>query len=415
MPPEDSVASPPAPLGADGLADAQSRFEQPRCEVWVNRLTVTDFRNYAQASIELPARPVILTGANGIGKTNLLEAVSLLTAGQGLRRAPYVELNRAGARGKWAVSARVHGRQGPVTIGTGLASRGDGEAGGRVVRVDQQTVKSSGLLGDHLQMIWLTPSLDGLFTGPASERRRFIDRLVSGFDLTYRAALGQFERAMRQRNRLLELDGAEASLFAGLEQQMAQTGVAIAAARNETFMALAGAIERRRSRLPHSQFPWAEIALDGGLEAMLMEQAAVDVEDVYAARLAANRERDRAARRALEGPHRSDLLVGHGPKALPAKICSTGEQKALLIGLILAHADLLKHRHGGAAPILLLDEIAAHLDNVRRSELYGEVLALGSQAWMTGTDRSAFSALENQGYFLAVGPDGISQSPRNML
>jgi DNA replication and repair protein RecF len=369
---------------------------------WVERVRLTDFRNYASFGLDTGSEPVVLTGPNGSGKTNLLEAVSLLTAGQGLRRAPYPELTRLGGR-EWAVAAAVRTPHGAVSIGTGLKSQGDGGRPGRIVRIDGEDRPGPGALAGLVDIVWLTPAMDGLFTGPAAERRRFLDRLVvPSFDPGFRTRLGQFERAMQQRNRLLAEDAREAALFTGLEHVMAETGVAIAAARAAAVAELKAAIDARREAAQGSAFPWAELAIAGTLETELASRPAVEVEDSYSARLQATRERDRAAGRTLDGPHRSDLLVGHGPKQMPASVCSTGEQKALLIGLVLAHADIARQRRDNAAPILLLDEIAAHLDPLRRAALFEEIVALGSQAWMTGTDVQAFSGLAGRAQFHRV-------------
>lgn len=387
--------------GASAVRPGAEPTETAR-RIWVERLQLTDFRNYANLSLSVGPTPVVLTGANGSGKTNLLEALSLLTAGQGLRRAPYPELARMGASG-WAVAARLATPLGGVDIGTGLSPEADAASrNGRIVRIDGETQAGSGALGDHVEILWLTPAMDGLFTGPASERRRFLDRLIAALDPSYRTLLGRFERAMQQRNRLLADDVREPSRFEGFERIMAETGVAVAAARAFAVVELVAAICARRDAAQGSAFPWAELALVGTLESGLAARPAVDVEDEYVRLLVAGRERDRAAGRTLEGPHRSDLVVGHGPKEMPAKVCSTGEQKALLVGLILAHGDLARRRREGAAPILLLDEIAAHLDPARRDALFEEILALGSQTWMSGTDPEAFSALGNEAQFHRV-------------
>ncbi len=356
----------------------------------------------------LDSRPVVLLGANGAGKTNLLEAVSLLSAGQGMRRAAYADLALRGGDGCWAVAASVHTTTGPVDIGTGLDARAlRSERAGRVVRINGETQASSGALAEHVEVLWLTPQMDGLFTGPAGDRRRFLDRLVLCFDPAHATRSNQFERAMRQRNRLLDEGSRDAAQFAGLEAVMAETGVAIAAAREQAVVALRSVISARRERAPDSAFPWAAIAIEGELEEAVAIEPAVDVEDRYARQLASGRERDRAAGRTLAGPHRSDLVVGHGPKEMPAALASTGEQKALLIGLVLAHAEMLRDRHGGGeAPILLLDEIAAHLDAGRRAALFRELLRLGGQAWMTGTDAIAFDALGQDAQRLVVADDG---------
>jgi DNA replication and repair protein RecF len=381
---------------ADGAVSSSPEPAEPR--LWVERLRLTNFRNYANLGLSAGPEPIVLTGPNGSGKTNLLEAVSLLTAGQGLRRSPFPELARVGSA-DWAVAATMRTPLGPIDIGTGLKGEANGTRTGRIVRIDGEDQSGSGVLASHASIFWLTPAMDGLFIGPGTERRRFLDRLIPSFDPGYRPRLGQFERAMQQRNRLLAEDVRDPSRFAGFEHVMAETGVAIAAARAAAVAELAAAIGARRDAASASAFPWAELAIAGTLEGALATQPAVDVEDAYVASLQSLRERDRAAGRTLEGPHRSDLIVGHGPKQMPASVCSTGEQKALLIGLVLAHADLVRQRRDGAAPILLLDEIAAHLDPLRRGALFDEIVALGTQAWLTGTDLQAFSALENRARF----------------
>jgi DNA replication and repair protein RecF len=378
----------------------------------ISRLVLTDFRNHARLVLALDGRPVVLAGPNGAGKTNVLEAVSLLAAGQGLRRAPYPELARKSGSGGWAVAATVHMGAGTHDIGTGLepppAGAGSLDAAStparqaRTVRLDGEPQSGSGALADLVDMLWLTPAMDGLFTGAAGDRRRFLDRLVLCFDAAHAQRAGQFERAMRQRNRLLEYGIRDPARFAGLERIMAETGVAMSAARMQAVTALAEVITARRARDEASPFPWSTIGLAGTLEEALATGAAVDVEDAYLDRLGRSRERDRAAGRTLEGPHRADLVVRHGPKDMPAEACSTGEQKSLLVGLVLAHAELIRERRSGAAPILLLDEVAAHLDERRRAALFAELLRLGSQAWLTGTDRGAFSALVNEAQFIPV-------------
>jgi len=371
--------------------------------LWVERLTLTDFRNYTQIALEAGPEPQVLVGANGAGKTNLLEAISLLAPGRGLRRAAFPELVRGASDGGWVVAARVHTHIGKVEIGTGLmASQGTGERSSRVVRIDGERVGGSGTLAEYVEMVWLTPAMDSLFMGPASERRRFLDRLILCFDPSYRTRAGRFERAMQQRNRLLVGGVRDVTRFEGLELVMAETGTAIAAARAEAVAGLCSITAERQARDPNSPFPWAGLAIEGSLEADLAGLAAVEVEDAYAAVLSDTRERDRAAGRTLHGPHRSDLLVSHGPKELPARLCSTGEQKALLLGLVLAHAELVARRCDGVAPILLLDEITAHLDAARRAALFDEILRLGAQAWMTGTEQVAFAALRENARFWQV-------------
>jgi DNA replication and repair protein RecF len=371
----------------------------------LERLSLTDFRNYGHVVIEPGPGPIVLFGANGSGKTNLLEAISLLAPGQGLRRAPYVDLTRAGAVGGWAVAARVNSRNGRADIGTGFnpsAIQGQRAAAGRIVRIDGDAVGGSGALADYVEIVWLTPAMDGLFTGPASDRRRFLDRLVLCFDPGFRSLAGRFERATQSRNRLLADGVRDNSRLEGIEIIMAEAGTAIAAARISTVRRLADVVAARRERDPDSPFPWSAVELEGSLEEALASAPAVDVEDGYVRRLAVSRERDRAAGRTLEGPHRSDLVVSHGPKSMLARLSSTGEQKSLLIGLIMAEAELIAMRHDGSAPLLLLDEITAHLDATRRAGLFAEILRLGAQAWMTGTDHSAFDALAGHAQMFRV-------------
>ena len=377
--------------------------------VWIERLQLSQFRSYTALDVSLGPEPVVLTGVNGAGKTNLMEAVSLLAPGPGLRRAAYADMARASADSNWTVSALVHSGNETLRLGTSAAPRrADGsEATGRIVRIDGEN-RPPAALAEHLEVLWLTPAMDGLFTGPASERRRFLDKLIAGFDSTYRTRIGHFERAMRQRNKALEEPGTAASLLASLEVQMAEMGTAIAAARLETVAQLRATIAARKTAAPGSPFPDAVLALTGRLEEDLATRPAIDVEDAYARTLRDMRPRDRAAGRTLEGPHLSDLDVSHGPKTMQARLCSTGEQKALLINLVLGHATLLKQRRNGAAPILLLDEIAAHLDRDRREALFSELLALGSQAWLTGTDPEPFYPLKSKAKFLEVRDGTVS-------
>ncbi|MEM7619890.1 MAG: DNA replication/repair protein RecF [Pseudomonadota bacterium] len=378
----------------------------PKCAI--RKVLLNNFRNYDHISFDVESVPVILTGSNGAGKTNLLEAISLLAPGNGLRRTPFAELSKFSTQSGWTVSAQVETQVGTVRLGTGLnpsANAGAKERSGRIVRVDGETT-SAGALTQYLHVNWLTPAMDGLFTGPASERRRFLDRLITSLDPNYRKSLNQFDRAMRQRNKLLETPNASVFLFEGLEVQMAEIGVSISAARREAITRLSATIEMRRKELEtqpcEMTFPWATLALQGTLEEWLMCNPAVDVEDLYIQALAQGRDLDRAAKRTLTGPHRSDFIVYHGPKDMPAQYCSTGEQKALLAGLILAHTQITKQLNAGHPPILLFDEIAAHFDQHRRCGLFKEILQLGVQAWMTGTDKSMFSDIESKAQFFTV-------------
>ncbi len=395
-----AILTPPGCISRALGAGSFCRDAEEIRRAWLSRVNLTAFRNYSATSLELEPGPVVLCGENGAGKTNVLEAVSLLSHGRGLRGAAFADLNCHGAPEMgWTVSGRLHVGDDETMIGTGLRVGAGDERPARTVRIDGSPAQP-GALADHVRMVWLTPALCSLFTGPASERRRFLERITLSLDPQHRRVAGQFERAMRQRNRLLEMGGSLA-LLDGLEMQMAEAGVAIAAARRDALERLSAVIARKWPDGADAAFPAARVHIDGQLENALEREAAVDVEDAYARDLAAARERDRAARRTTLGPHRSDLAVTHAPKDMPARLCSTGEQKALLVGLVLAHADLVRAQTG-AAPLILLDEIAAHLDARRRAAMFGEIDALAAQAWMTGTDRAVFAPLDGRAKFFVV-------------
>nr|WP_299502901.1 DNA replication/repair protein RecF [uncultured Rhizobium sp.] len=363
----------------------------------IQRLKLTDFRNYAQASLSLGGRHVVLIGENGAGKTNLMEAVSFLSPGRGLRRAVLSDIARVGAPAGFSIFAEIEGMAGEVQIGTGTEGGSDDEALVRRLRINGTPVKSVDELTDHLRVLWLTPAMDGLFTGPSADRRRFLDRLVLSLDPAHGRRASDFERAMRSRNRLLSDGRFDPAWLSGIEQQMAALGVAMAAARREMLGLLAGLIEGDRQT---SRFPSAHLALSGFMDDEA-DRPAYELEDRYIQMLASSRHRDAAAGRTLDGPHRVDLQIRHIEKDMNAERCSTGEQKALLIGLVLAHARLVGTMTG-FAPVLLLDEIAAHLDEGRRAALFDRIDALGGQAFMTGTDRSMFSALGERAEVITV-------------
>jgi DNA replication and repair protein RecF len=365
----------------------------------ITRLTLTDFRNYAGLRLMSDAQLVALTGANGAGKTNILEAISLLAPGRGLRGAAFEDLSRQGGPASWAIAAEIETPDGPVSLGTGWSGQSEaGDGGGRLVVIDGEVQKGSGALGAYMRLLWLTPAQDRLFAGPASDRRRFLDRLVAAFDPEHAARVLVFEKVMRERNLLLDDSRPDVAWLSSLEAQMAEAAVAISAARLVGLEALQTHIGEGRSE---SSFPWAEIALEGEIEALVAHKPAVQVEDEYRSILRDSRGLDRAAGRTLRGPHRSDLDVVHGPKRMAAGQCSTGEQKALLIGLVLAQARAVKSM-AGVAPILLLDEVAAHLDRARRKSLIEALRALGSQSWMTGTDAELFEAIGGAGAIFHV-------------
>ncbi|MCC6205498.1 MAG: DNA replication/repair protein RecF [Hyphomicrobiales bacterium] len=363
----------------------------------ISRLQLANFRNYASLSVDLKPGAVVLTGENGAGKTNLLEAVSFLSPGRGLRRATFEEVRREGADDGFAVNATLEGSLGTCRIGTGTAGNAPGETG-RKVRINGANARSAEELLEWLRVIWLTPSMDALFTGPAGDRRRFLDRLVLAIDTQHGQRASDYEKAMRGRNRLLAEGSRDSGWFDAIETQMAETGVAIAAARAELVRLLTAMVEKLPS---DGAFPQADIALDGFLEQAVARHAAVDLEERFRAMLADGRERDRAAGRTLDGPHRSDMLVRHRPKNMPAELCSTGEQKALLVGIVLSHARLCSEM-SGSVPILLLDEIAAHFDAGRRAALFDILQNLGCQTFMTGTEAALFSSLDGRAQFLTV-------------
>jgi DNA replication and repair protein RecF len=356
---------------------------------FIRRLTLSNFRSYHAAQIELgQAGPVVLTGANGAGKTNLIEAISMLAPGRGLRRATMEELAFSEGDGAWAVSAEIEGMLGLATLGTGIdPPAGEDSAPSRICRIDREAVSSAAAFADHLRVVWLVPAMDPLFNGPASERRRFLDRLVLAVDAQHSSRVAALERSLRSRNRLLEDAHSDSHWLDAVEHETAEVAVAVAAARAETVGRLAGALAGGRDQAP--EFPLAEIALDGWMEKLLPYHSAIEIEDRYRALLKDNRARDAAAGRTLDGPHLSDLSVSHAGKGIPASEASTGEQKALLIRLVLAHAGLIKDMTG-FAPLLLLDEIIAHLDPTRRAALYDALANLGAQVWMTGADPAAF-------------------------
>jgi DNA replication and repair protein RecF len=356
---------------------------------FVQRLTLTNYRSYHAAQILLGrAGPVVLTGANGAGKTNLIEAISLLAPGRGLRRATMEEIAFAEGDGAWAVSAEIEGMLGLATLGTGIdPPAGEESATIRKCRIDRESVGSAAAFADHLRVVWLTPAMDPLFNGPASERRRFLDRLVLAVDAQHSSRVAALERSLRSRNRLLEGASSDSHWLDAVEHETAEVAVAVAAARADAVNRLAAALDASRGEAP--EFPQARIALQGWMEQLLPDHSAVEIEDRYRALLKENRARDAAAGRTLDGPHLSDLAVSHAGKGISAADASTGEQKALLIRLVLAHAALIKQMTG-FAPLLLLDEVVAHLDPKRRSALYDALSSLGAQVWMTGADPAAF-------------------------
>jgi DNA replication and repair protein RecF len=363
------------------------------CNLAVTRLRLTNFRSYACAELELSGAPVVLAGPNGAGKTNLLEAISLLSPGRGLRGVQFSEHTRKAPQTVpqdvlWAVHATLSFDSGSYDIGTGIMT-GAQDGGRRQVHLNGAPAQSSADLAEILRMAWLTPAMDRLFSESASGRRRFLDRLVLGFEPAHARRSLRYEQAMRERARLLRLGPRDPAWLNGLEKEMAESGVEIAAARLATVERLNSALlQRERAGV----FPCAHLSMTGDTEQLLAangESAAQAMQNA----LARARLRDAETRRTSVGPHTSDLAARHSEKRIDARDCSTGEQKALLISIVLADAWELARLRDGQPPIILFDEIAAHLDQRRRSALCDEIVALGAQSWLTGTDLSLFENL----------------------
>jgi DNA replication and repair protein RecF len=359
---------------------------------YLSRLRLSAFRNYASAALDLDGRHLVLTGPNGAGKTNLLEAVSLLSPGRGLRRAAFETLGNQASDQPWAVAATIETPDGPVDVGTGIT-----DDGGRRVRINGANARTVEEMSDYLRVLWLTPSMDGLFTGSASDRRRFLDRLVTTLIPSHSAAVNDYEKAMRQRNRLLE-DQADPLWLAALEAEMATHAAALHFARADAVAHLQHRIDES---LDDAAFPAAQVALTPLFEDRREPASSPELEAELKSIWASSRGADRAAGRTVAGPHRVDLEVFYAQKGMPAALGSTGEQKALLVGLILAQARLVKAQTG-IVPFLLLDEIAAHLDPDRRAALFLALDALETQCLMTGTDPMLFEALADRAQRVTV-------------
>ena len=404
------------------IAHLESRAEQNARPpaLWLRRLRLSAFRSYAQATIETDNRPVVLTGANGAGKTNLLEAISFLAPGRGLRRAKLGEVEQRRPAGEnagdpahlggWAIAALLETLEGPRELGTGRdpAARDNENDNGRerrLIKIDGALARSQQALDELLRLVWLTPQMDGLFRDSASGRRRFLDRLVVSFDSAHGGRLAGYEQAQRERSRLLAEGRRDDRWLAALEETMAGRAIAVTAARR----ALVARLDEAAGLAPGS-FPKAGLALTGETERWLDEMPALSAEDRLRERLAATRDEDAASGSTSVGPQRSDLEVTHLDKDLPANLCSTGEQKALLVSIVLAHARLVALERG-VAPILLLDEVVAHLDGGRREALYQCLLELGAQAWLTGTDEALFAPLGAAAQFFRVREATVTPAP----
>jgi DNA replication and repair protein RecF len=376
---------------------------------YIARLSVSDFRCYEQASLEVDHRPVVLSGPNGAGKTNLLEALSFLAPGRGLRQARLSEIDRRNAGMAWAVAARLSGPDGDCDIGTGRDPAIEENARERrILRIDGSPQRGLTGLAERLALLWLTPQMDGLFLDSRSARRRFLDRLVASFDPGHASRLNAYEQALAERLRLLRGEGppvnGDPAWLGALEQQIAEHGIALAAARRDLVARLGVLLAEG-----DGAFPQPDLAVVGDVESWLGEMPALAAEDRLRHRLAEGRGLDAEAGRALVGPHRSDLYVRFAATHMPAADCSTGEQKALLIAILLGQARLMAAERG-RRPLLLLDEVAAHLDDNRRRALFEALLGLGLQAWLTGTDRSLFAGLGDRAQFFAVADARITRN-----
>ncbi len=364
----------------------------------VRRLTLNNFRNYHAASLETGAKTIVLVGPNGAGKTNLIEAISFFAPGRGLRRANLDEVAFSEGDGSWAAAAEIEGALGLATLGTGIERPlEDGATILRKCRIDREPVGSAAAFADHLRVVWLVPAMDTLFVGAPSERRRFLDRLALAVDAEHGSRVNALERSLRSRNRLLEEARPDTHWLDAVEHETAELAVAVAGQRVETVHRLDGVLASRKG----SAFPPAEIALDGWMEKLIPEHPAIEIEERYRAVLRDNRARDAAAGRTSDGPHLTDLKVTYAHKGIAAADASTGEQKALLIGLVLAHGRLIAEMTG-FAPILLLDEIVAHLDPARRAALHVELAQLGGQVWMTGADPALFAEVGDDAMIIDV-------------
>ena len=385
--------SAPAALAIDNLHQQKS--------LWLSKLMIDNFRNYQKANLRLDSLSVVLTGPNGAGKTNLLEAISLLAPGRGMRRARREHWPNASKQSPyWAVAATVQSADGEVQIGSGVTL--DAAHAGRVMRLEGQTVSQT-KIGGYVSVSWLAPHMDGIFVDSPSVRRRFLDRLVIAFDPAHIGRMARYEKALRQRSILLTEGQGDAKWLQSLEAVLAETAVAVTAARQTLIRDL-----NQEAEKGWLGFPGVRLDLVGDIEKWLVGMPALQVEDklmaaAKAARLAGDKE--------MPGPHTSDLQALHLASHTPAYLASTGQKKALLIAVVLAHARL-QERRLGKSPLMLLDDVAAHLDADRRSALFEAVGLLGGQCWYSGSDEQQFSDLTGKAQFVLVRPASRSdQTP----
>lgn len=366
------------------------------------RLELHRFRSHVFAEFNLTTEPVVLFGANGAGKTNILEAISLLAPGRGLRRATYQEVGQRNSDQPWAIHASLKLPDGDFSVGTGL----DGQSNRRLVRIDGST-SPAGALGRLLRQVWLTPAQDRIFSGPRGTRLRFFDRLVFSLFPDHGKVVSSYEKAMRQRQKLLDEGGTDPAWLTGLEQQMASFGSKMICNRMQTLLRLRSQIEARND----SAFPQAGLELMSDADLAVSADSDTDlVENRLLMGFVETRANDARAGRTLSGPHRADLAVSWPAKQMPAGDCSTGEQKALLVGLTLAHARAVTADSNSSPPLILLDEACAHLDVDRRAALIEELCQLKGQAWLTGTDRDLFAKFADKAQFFEVSETGIIQA-----
>lgn len=373
-------------------------------KLYISSLSLSNFRNYEYARIEVSSVPVVLTGANGAGKTNILEAISLFSVGRGLRRAKLSELDSISSNTElaWAIAANVIGRQGEIKIGTGRLSDNYEDNDKRVVKIDGKITRGQAELSRHLSIIWLTPQMEQLFIEGASSGRKFLDRLVFGFDAEHASRINEYDYAMRERNKLLQNNNsnwgrADSNWLDTLEQKMAECATAIAIARLSTCEHINHTIT-----VSPLSFPKAHVDVFGFVEDLLKNgSSAIEAENSLKNALANYRNQDAVAGRTSVGTHKSELCVTHVKKNMPAESCSTGEQKALMLSIVLAQARSGAIWHG-VVPIILLDEVAGHLDATRRLELFEEICQIGAQTWMTGTDAHLFEGLQEKAQFFQV-------------
>ncbi len=374
---------------------------------FITQLTLQDFRNYRWCQLQVEAKPVVLAGHNGAGKTNILEAISLLIPGKGCRGAdfPHMARQQEGQCHPWAVGAELHGQAGICQLGTQWLAE---ERQGRRFLMDGEPLKNRNLLSHVLGVLWLTPDMDSILRDTSSIRRRFMDKLVAGFDAEHSTQLNRYEQAMRERNKLLSFSPVDAVWLKAVEARMVEAAVIVAEGRLRFLQQWQAAVDAGG----HA-FPQAQLALQGEMEQWLQQGTAADAETAFARTLHDARRDDAAAGRTLHGIHRTELQVTHREKQCPAVLCSTGEQKALLLSLILAVARV-RHHDTGYPPLLLLDEVVAHLDSQRRQALFDEIMQLGAQAWMTGTDVWLFEGIAAHAQLIQVEAGQLHHNPNKI-